>query len=175
MPREVDSSHKPHSFRAAACTPTKRDKASPTTSQGSSDKALFVCSAGIYLFSASLWEKLRLGAESDSASDSQPIYMGPCQGQGEAHCHRFLQGVTLRSPFLFSTHIFPEITEQEGSSGHRPGGFPESLRRKEALSGTGACLFLTEARLEGFHFPWFSSCPLPEAPLNQLDGTHSFG
>lgn len=98
-----------------------------------------------------------------TAGDSQPTHTGPCQGQGKAYCHRFWHRVTCRSPFLFSTHIFPEITEQEGSSGHRPGGFPESPRRKEAPSGTGTCLLLTAARMEGFHFPWLFVTSFPEA------------
>lgn len=67
-----------------------------------------------------------------------------------------------RSPFLFSTYLFPKITKQEGSGG--PG--PSRVTLEEGRARLAQALVPpTEARTEGFHFPsWSSSHPFPVAP-----------
>lgn len=76
-----------------------------------------------------------------------------------------------RSPFLFSTYLFPEITKQEGSGGPAP----SRVTLEEGRARLAQALVLTEARTEGFHFPsWFSSYPFPVAPNSpQLAGGQS--
>lgn len=77
-----------------------------------------------------------------------------------------------RSPFLFSTYLFPKITKQEGSGG--PG--PSRVTLEEGRARLAQALVPpTEARTEGFHFPsWSSSRPFPVAPSSsQLAGGQS--
>lgn len=51
----------------------------------------------------------------------------------------------------------------------------QSPRRKEAPSGTGACLFLTEAEDRRVSLALVFITSFPGAVLRGLGGTHSFG
>lgn len=125
----------------------------PALSQGSLNTEGLACLLSRHL-AASPSGKLRRRAD----SDCEWLRACPCgaarrPGLGVPSCAWHFPWAA-RSPFLFSTYLFPKITagrkrwawRKEGPVWHR-------------------LLFPTGARAEGFHFPsWASSHPFPVVP-----------